>query len=123
VSSKLLFLVNFPLTLKCIATLPQSHHWLLILFSLYHYTLERYKTKDEQTRHHVIKKIDGSALKLSIPLPDGAAAGATVSIGVNTQTPARDISWDSFISAADNALYKTKEIGRNRVCVVEGQTA
>jgi len=71
----------------------------------------------------VAEAIRANVEKLSIPLPDGAAAGATVSIGVNTQTPGRDISWDSFISAADNALYKAKEIGRNRVCAAEGQAA
>ncbi|MDR1811977.1 MAG: diguanylate cyclase [Candidatus Fibromonas sp.] len=39
----------------------------------------------------------------------------TVSIGVNTQIPEHGTSLDHFISAADDALYKAKETGRNRV--------
>jgi len=41
----------------------------------------------------------------------------TISIGVNTQIPEQNNSLDHFISAADNALYKAKEMGRNRVCL------
>jgi diguanylate cyclase (GGDEF)-like protein len=41
----------------------------------------------------------------------------TVSIGVNTQIPEHSDSLDHFISAADNALYKAKKTGRNKVCI------
>jgi len=40
----------------------------------------------------------------------------TISIGVNTQIPEQDSSLNNFISAADNALYNAKKMGRNRVC-------
>jgi len=39
----------------------------------------------------------------------------TVSVGVNTQIPEQNSSIDNFISAADNALYKAKQAGRNKV--------
>ena len=39
----------------------------------------------------------------------------TVSVGLNTLTPQFGDSLDSFISCADNALYVSKENGRNRV--------
>ena len=39
----------------------------------------------------------------------------TVSIGVNTQVPEQNNSIDNFVSAADNALYKAKQAGRNKV--------
>jgi diguanylate cyclase (GGDEF)-like protein len=40
----------------------------------------------------------------------------TISIGVNTQIPTQTSSLDNFISAADDALYKAKAMGRNKVC-------
>jgi len=47
---------------------------------------------------------------------DGSVKKVTVSVGVNTQIPTPNSSVDSFISAADKALYKAKSMGRNRVC-------
>jgi len=50
-----------------------------------------------------------------IPTEDGAATGITVSIGVSSVTPDTDTSSSDFISRADQALYKAKESGRNKV--------
>jgi len=50
-----------------------------------------------------------------IPSDDKKAAAVTVSIGVNTQIPTQDSKLHAFISAADAALYKAKNAGRNRV--------
>jgi len=46
----------------------------------------------------------------------------TVSVGVNTQIPGQNSTIDSFISAADSALYKAKQAGRNRVNSFTGNT-
>ncbi|MCL2207149.1 MAG: diguanylate cyclase [Fibromonadales bacterium] len=45
----------------------------------------------------------------------GKSTEVTVSIGVATQMPEYNSSIDRFISAADDALYKAKNMGRNRV--------
>ena len=57
--------------------------------------------------------------KAQIPCTDAGGEKVTVSVGVNTQIPTHNSSVNSFISAADDALYKAKEAGRNRVCTAE----
>ena len=46
---------------------------------------------------------------------DGRETRVTVSIGVNSTIPKSDCTIDDFLVEADNALYKAKEEGRNRV--------
>jgi len=65
----------------------------------------------------IAEKIRTSIEKMVIPCDDERGRKATVSIGVNTQIFAPgSSSIENFISVADNALYKAKEAGRNRVC-------
>jgi diguanylate cyclase (GGDEF)-like protein len=45
------------------------------------------------------------------------ASPVTISIGVATAIPARNVSPDALVHAADTALYRAKREGRNRVCV------
>ena len=55
-----------------------------------------------------------------IPCADAGGAQVTVSIGVSALIPTRNSSLDNFISKADEALYKAKAAGRNRVeCIDE----
>ena len=51
-----------------------------------------------------------------IPLTDGRATKATVSIGINSQVPMPNDSVDDFVRHADKALYTAKAEGKNRVC-------
>ena len=46
---------------------------------------------------------------------DGMETKITVSIGVNSIIPDANISIEDFIKKADQALYRAKELGRNRV--------
>jgi len=54
--------------------------------------------------------------KVVIPA-DGFDTKITVSIGINTVVPQADANINNFIKKADDALYKAKESGRNRVCM------
>jgi diguanylate cyclase (GGDEF)-like protein len=51
-----------------------------------------------------------------VPLANGEDTRITVSIGVNTQAPTKDASFEEFFAKADEALYTAKEAGRNNVC-------
>jgi len=57
--------------------------------------------------------------KATIACDDPKGLKVTVSIGVNTLIPKIDSPVEGFISGADEALYKAKEAGRNRVVHAE----
>ena len=61
----------------------------------------------EQVRQEIEKAV--------IPCDDERGAKITVSIGVNATAPENGSSLKEFIDAADAALYRAKETGRNRV--------
>lgn len=52
---------------------------------------------------------------LSIPCSDGTITKVTVSIGLYTHIPTKESKLHDFINRADQALYKAKEMGKNRV--------
>ena len=64
----------------------------------------------EQIRRHVED--------MEIPRKDGLKTKVTISIGTKTEVPVRNSSYEGFISGADEALYRAKETGRNKVCTM-----
>jgi len=71
---------------------------------------------DKDSAFVIAERIRLNVSNLVIPCPDGTETKITVSIGVNTEKPQRNSSFEIFISDADKALYKAKKAGRNRVC-------
>jgi len=67
----------------------------------------------------VASQIREEVEKMAIPCTDTAAEHITISIGVNTQKPARHSPLSLLIATADEALYKAKQLGRNRVEVLQ----
>ena len=52
---------------------------------------------------------------VDVPTEDGDITKLTVSIGIHSITPEADTSAADFMAKADQALYRAKELGRNRV--------
>lgn len=74
---------------------------------------------DLQGALKVAENIRKNVENVQIPCTITEANKVTVSIGVNTITPAQNHSVSKFISHADDALYAAKKAGKNRVCKYE----
>jgi diguanylate cyclase (GGDEF)-like protein len=66
---------------------------------------------------HLAESIRKSVEGTEILLDGGKKTKITVSIGVHSLIPAQRSSYNDFIRDADDALYKAKEEGRNRICL------
>ena len=65
------------------------------------------------------EKIRASVEALAIPHgAPGASEHLTLSLGATSTNPIKDLSPELLIGAADNALYKAKDAGRNRVMAI-----
>jgi diguanylate cyclase (GGDEF)-like protein len=63
----------------------------------------------------VAEQIRANVEAATVPIEEGDVTKITVSIGVNSVTPASETPTSDFIEKADQALYSAKENGRNRV--------
>ena len=63
----------------------------------------------------VAEKLRANIEEMEIPTEDGEITKVTVSIGVKSVNPTADTSSSDFLTKADQALYRAKESGRNRV--------
>jgi len=71
---------------------------------------------------HVAEKVRQTMEKMAIAHSKSSVAPCvTLSLGVATVVPDKQVTPDSLIKCADNALYLAKSSGRNRVVVWENQ--
>jgi diguanylate cyclase (GGDEF)-like protein len=71
-------------------------------------------TAQEAARHAEALRI--AVAQRPLALPDGTTIGATISVGV-ASAPAHGTTGEMLLRAADDALYRAKATGRDRVCV------
>jgi diguanylate cyclase (GGDEF)-like protein len=64
----------------------------------------------------IAESIRSNIEKINVSANSSSMDKLTISIGVNTQAPGQNSSLESFISVADEELYRAKETGRNKVC-------
>lgn len=73
---------------------------------------------DERGAKHIADKIRHQVESLDFRV-DGERAPVTISIGGITHTPKETQGQELFVASADEALYKSKENGRNQVTLYE----
>ncbi len=69
---------------------------------------------DRTDTHHLAERLRSAVEKHVVTLSDGNTASVTISLGVATWNDGYT-DGDDFIKAADNALYRAKHNGRNRI--------
>jgi len=78
---------------------------------------------DEAGAMTVAKYVRQAVAALGMPYPGEANKRVSISVGVATFIPASGQGENSLIAAADEALYRAKDAGRDRIMVHETATA
>jgi diguanylate cyclase (GGDEF)-like protein len=73
--------------------------------------------------HDFAESIRRNVENTLIPCENDTVNKVTISVGINTITPEHESVVEDFTNGADQALYKAKETGRNRVCTYDGASA
>lgn len=68
----------------------------------------------------VAKRILERVTGLAIPHCHGEGGRVSLSIGISSVVPQRDLAFETLISSADKALYKAKRSGRNCCMLADG---
>ena len=66
--------------------------------------------------YDVAEQIRRNIEETEVPFIDKRSTKITISIGINTLEFGHNLTIEEFIYGADAALYKAKEMGRNKVC-------
>ncbi|MDR2590899.1 MAG: diguanylate cyclase [Oscillospiraceae bacterium] len=67
----------------------------------------------------IAERIRVNIEEMTIPIDEDTQTSVTVSIGINCVVPELDTPMKEFFEKADLALYKAKELGRNRIVKAE----
>ncbi len=62
----------------------------------------------------VAERLRGMVAQAEIPTGDGSVVGVTISLGV-TELKGRQLGFTALMNEADQALYRAKQLGRNKV--------
>ncbi|MFQ5859571.1 MAG: diguanylate cyclase [Anaerolineae bacterium] len=64
----------------------------------------------------VAERVRGAVAAVGLPLPAGGRLQLRVSLGVTSMAPEKPLPLDALLHQADEALYRAKREGRDRVC-------